>query len=95
MSQAPMDLLVQNVREMVMSFEDSLYRDWGSGLDPNGRSTTFRAPQNFHNTLFNEYFTFDQLVAHLVFWIYKDFYIDNLPRKSFSELNNTKDIIDH
>ena len=95
MSRALMDLFVESVQEIVALFEESLYHNLRNQPAPYGHRSTFSTFQNFHNTLFNEYFTYHQFVAHLVFWIYKDFYIDNLPRKSFSALNQTKDIVDN
>lgn len=92
--QAMMDLFIEGVKLMVARAEEMLFCELRYRRAPYRNSVKFSSYDDFFNMLFNKYFTYDQFIAHVVFWIYKDFYIDNRPRKSISELNRTQDIIE-
>ena len=92
--QAMMDLFIDSVKSILAEAQKALFYDLNNQFDPYGNLSTSSSYDNFCNTLFSKNFTYDQFIAHVVFWIYKDFYIDNRPRKAISELNKTQDIIE-
>ena len=81
--QAMMDLFIDGVKSIVAEAQKALFYDLNNQFDPYGNRSTLSSYNNFCNTLFSKNFTYDQFIAHVVFWIYKDFYIDNRPAKPF------------
>lgn len=61
--------------------EIALSRRWT--LFPNPDTLQKEAIQ----AMYNSYLSYEQMISHLIFWVYKDYYIDTLPRKSIGESN--------
>ena len=52
-------------------------------------TNAYRSENQFIQTTFNEHFTYDQFIHHMVFLLYKDHYIDSSKRKSFRDWERT------
>lgn len=49
----------------------------------------YSCEQQFIQTTFNEHFTYDEFIHHMVFLLYKEYYTDSMQRKSFRDWEKT------
>ena len=74
-----------------------LFVDWARddtlskvcSLNPGAYFSSSPNPEKrFIQTVFDPlYLSYEQFIDHMVFWVYKDYYMDSLPRKRMSELD--------
>lgn len=89
-SQAMLELLVEYVESFVESEQKNVYIAWKQAKDLEGQNRYLRNIEEFHKLIFNQYFTYDEFIAHMVFILYKHFYLDQLSRHPFSGLDKMK-----